>query len=110
MILGAGTISQAVEMVTVDPLDLQVAQDGDAAAHQSAGAAPLRNARISSLKKGAFQNAGSPTMMERKIVCDLNLVSVDFGREEELRPGNTFSDCIPTRERPADRNDRGLSG
>jgi hypothetical protein len=29
-------------------------------------------------------------MMERKIVCDLNLVSVDFGREEELRPGNTF--------------------
>jgi hypothetical protein len=29
-------------------------------------------------------------IMERKIVCDLNLVSVDFGREEELRPGNTF--------------------
>ena len=29
-------------------------------------------------------------MMERKIVCDLNLVSVDFGQEEELRPGNTF--------------------
>ena len=27
-------------------------------------------------------------MMERKIVCDLNLVSVDFGWEEH-RPGNT---------------------
>jgi len=29
-------------------------------------------------------------MMERKVVCDLHLISVDFGREEEIQPGNTF--------------------
>ena len=29
-------------------------------------------------------------MMERKVICDLNLISVDFRREEEQRPGNTF--------------------
>lgn len=29
-------------------------------------------------------------MMERKVVCDLHLISVDFGREKELQPGNTF--------------------
>jgi hypothetical protein len=29
-------------------------------------------------------------MMERKVICDLNLISVDFGREEERQPGNTF--------------------
>ena len=29
-------------------------------------------------------------MMERKVVCDLHLMSVDFGREEEHPPGNTF--------------------
>ena len=29
-------------------------------------------------------------MMSRKVICDLNLVSVDFGREEEKQPGNTF--------------------
>jgi hypothetical protein len=29
-------------------------------------------------------------MMERKVVCDLHLMSVDFGRQEEERPGNTF--------------------
>jgi hypothetical protein len=29
-------------------------------------------------------------MMERKVICDLNLISVDFGREEEHEPGNTF--------------------
>ena len=29
-------------------------------------------------------------MMARKVVCDLNLISVDFGREEEKQPGNTF--------------------
>jgi hypothetical protein len=29
-------------------------------------------------------------MMERKVVCDLHLMSVDFGREEEQQPGNTF--------------------
>jgi hypothetical protein len=29
-------------------------------------------------------------MMERKVVCDLHLISVDFGREEESQPGNTF--------------------
>ena len=34
-------------------------------------------------------------MMERKIICDLHLISVDFGREEELHPGNTF--CITFR-------------
>lgn len=37
-------IFQAVEMLTVDPLDLQVAQDRDVAAHQTAEADPLRNA------------------------------------------------------------------
>jgi hypothetical protein len=45
---------------------------------------------ISSFKKGAVPEFGQSSMMERKIVCDLTLVSVDFGREEELRPGNTF--------------------
>ena len=35
---------QAVEMLTVDPLNLQVAQDRDVAAHQTAEADPLRNA------------------------------------------------------------------
>ena len=30
------------------------------------------------------------SMMSRKVVCDLNLIGVDFGREEEKRPGNTF--------------------
>ncbi len=29
-------------------------------------------------------------MMERKVICDLHLISVDFGREEERQPGNTF--------------------
>jgi hypothetical protein len=29
-------------------------------------------------------------MMARKVVCDLHLISVDFGREKELQPGNTF--------------------
>ncbi len=29
-------------------------------------------------------------MMSRKVICDLNLISVDFGREEEGHPGNTF--------------------
>ena len=45
MILVPAQSHQAVEMVTIDPLDLQVAQDRDAAAHQSVAAAPLRNAR-----------------------------------------------------------------
>ena len=40
----ADRIRQAVEMLTVDPLDLQVAQDRDVAAHQTAEADPLRNA------------------------------------------------------------------
>jgi hypothetical protein len=50
--------------------------------------------RISSVRqkegRGSTESRRRSTMMERKIVCDLNLVSVDFGREEELRPGNTF--------------------
>jgi hypothetical protein len=29
-------------------------------------------------------------MMERKVICNLHLISVDFGREEERQPGNTF--------------------
>lgn len=29
-------------------------------------------------------------MMERKAICDLHLISVDFGREEQHQPGNTF--------------------
>jgi hypothetical protein len=29
-------------------------------------------------------------VMERKVICDLHLISVDFGREEERQPGNTF--------------------
>src|SRR5215211_4778184 len=29
-------------------------------------------------------------MMSRKVICDLNLISVDFGREEEKQPGHTF--------------------
>jgi hypothetical protein len=29
-------------------------------------------------------------MMSRKVICDLHLISVDFGREEEKQPGNTF--------------------
>lgn len=29
-------------------------------------------------------------MMSRKVVCDLKLIGVDFGREEEQQPGNTF--------------------
>lgn len=29
-------------------------------------------------------------MMERKVVCDLHLISVDFGQETELQAGNTF--------------------
>jgi hypothetical protein len=29
-------------------------------------------------------------MMSRKVICDLNLISVDFGREEEDLAGNTF--------------------
>jgi hypothetical protein len=28
--------------------------------------------------------------MERKVVCDLHLISVDFGRQEEPQAGNTF--------------------
>jgi hypothetical protein len=28
--------------------------------------------------------------MERKVVCDLNLISVDFGREQPGQSGNTF--------------------
>jgi hypothetical protein len=28
--------------------------------------------------------------MERKVICDLNLISVDFGRQEEAQAGNTF--------------------
>jgi hypothetical protein len=43
-------------------------------------------------------------MMERKIVCDLNLVSVDFGREEELRPGNTFRISLLGPIRPTRRD------
>lgn len=35
-------------------------------------------------------------MTGRKVACDLHLISVDFGREEELQPGNilhvTFRD------------------
>ena len=42
---------QAVEMLTVDPLDLQVAYDRDAAAHQTAEAGPLR-------KTGAIPGSG----------------------------------------------------
>jgi hypothetical protein len=37
MILVPAQSHQAVEMVTIDPLDLQVAQDRDAVAHQSVG-------------------------------------------------------------------------
>ena len=44
MILVPTEPRQAVEMLTVDPLDLQVAQDRDVAAHQTAEADPLRNA------------------------------------------------------------------
>ena len=44
MILVPTESRQAVEMLTVDPLDLQVAQDRDVAAHQTAEADPLRNA------------------------------------------------------------------
>jgi hypothetical protein len=44
MILVPAQSHQAVEMVTVDPRDLQVAQDRDAVVQQSAEAAPLRNA------------------------------------------------------------------
>jgi hypothetical protein len=29
-------------------------------------------------------------MMERKIICDLHQISVDFGRKEERQAGNTF--------------------
>jgi hypothetical protein len=29
-------------------------------------------------------------MMERKIICDLHQISVDFGRDEERQRGNTF--------------------
>jgi hypothetical protein len=50
--------------------------------------------RISSVRqnegRGCTKIRDRSTMMERKIVCDLNLVGVDFGREEELHPGNTF--------------------
>jgi hypothetical protein len=44
MILVPTESRQAVEMLTVDPLDLQVAQDRDVAAHQTTEADPLRNA------------------------------------------------------------------
>ena len=81
-----------VEMVTVDSLELQAAQDHDAAAAK--GQAARKMHRISSVRqkegRGSTESRRRSTMMERKIVCDLNLVSVDFGREEELRPGNTF--------------------
>jgi hypothetical protein len=33
---------------------------------------------------------GESVVMERKVICDLHLISVDFGREEERQPGNTF--------------------
>jgi hypothetical protein len=39
---------------------------------------------------GAARRPTEKVVMERKVVCDLNLISVDFGREEELQPGNTF--------------------
>ena len=58
------------------------------------GQAARKMHRISSVRqkegRGSTESRRRSTMMERKIVCDLNLVSVDFGREEELRPGNTF--------------------
>ena len=37
-----------------------------------------------------FEHLESHVMMERKVICDLHLISVDFGREEEREPGNTF--------------------
>jgi len=37
-----------------------------------------------------LRKLGEPVMMERKVICDLHLISVDFGREEERQPGNTF--------------------
>jgi hypothetical protein len=40
--------------------------------------------------RGALSCAGEFGMMSRKVICDLNLISVDFGREEEKQPGNTF--------------------
>ena len=51
MILVPTESRQAVEMLTVDPLDLQVAYDRDAAAHQTAEAGPLR-------KRGAIPGSG----------------------------------------------------
>ena len=45
MILVPAQSHHAVEMVTIDPRDLQVAQDRDAVIQQSAEAAPLRNAQ-----------------------------------------------------------------
>ena len=51
MILVPTKSRQAVEMLTVDPLDLQVAYDRDAAAHQTAEAGPLR-------KTGAIPGSG----------------------------------------------------
>jgi hypothetical protein len=37
-----------------------------------------------------LRKLGESIVMERKVICDLNLISVDFGREEELQPGNIF--------------------
>ena len=49
-------------------------------------------------------------MMSRKVICDLHLMSVDFGREEERELGNTFRNHLPTRKWTGDTVARSVSG